>query len=128
MSDEHSERLAKWAAFFEDTERRNAYPPLALAKQLRAAMFSYDALTAENAQLRKRVEELDRDRELTRKNDGNFVSWPHGWPKYRQPFLGGEDDYCDMLVGPCVCGAWHERGEFILVDGVIHRNLFSAPH
>jgi hypothetical protein len=34
---------------------------------------------------------------------------PHPW--HDQP-----NQKHDMLVGPCACGAWHERGEW--VDGV----------
>ena len=36
-----------------------------------------------------------------------LVPWPKDWPPY-----GNEP--CDMLVGPCSCGAWHIKGEFIL--------------
>jgi len=33
--------------------------------------------------------------------------WPEDWPKYRNGV-----DFCDMLVGPCNCGATHQSGEF----------------
>ena len=39
----------------------------------------------------------------------NFVVWPESWPKY---YNGGQ--LCDMLVGTCSCGAWHQDGEFSL--------------
>ena len=33
--------------------------------------------------------------------------WPEDWPEY---YNGSE--LCDMLVGPCSCGAGHSPGEF----------------
>lgn len=35
--------------------------------------------------------------------------WPEDWPPYHQY---GRNIACDMLVGPCACGAWHGAGEF----------------
>lgn len=40
-----------------------------------------------------------------------ITPWPPGWPLYRQDGVNG---FCDMLIGPCVCGATHTRGEFAL--------------
>lgn len=37
----------------------------------------------------------------------NFVPWPTEWPKHYNSNVP-----CDMLVGPCACGAWHVEGEF----------------
>jgi len=44
--------------------------------------------------------------------------WPDDWPKYKQHHASSA---CDMVIGPCRCGAWHEPGEFELVDGHLHR-------
>lgn len=41
----------------------------------------------------------------------NLVPWPEDWPVYRQ-----SSESCDMLVGPCCCGAWHQPGEFELIE------------
>lgn len=48
--------------------------------------------------------------------------WPADWPRYRQPCFGSNDSRCDMLIGPCSCGAWHARGEFVFKDGVLFRD------
>lgn len=53
MSDEHKNNLLRMATSFEDTERRNAYPPLVFAAELRAAVGHIDALTAELAKLQE---------------------------------------------------------------------------
>lgn len=46
-----------------------------------------------------------------------LVPWPEDWPKYQQSASG----FCDMLIGPCICGAWHESGEFQLKDHKLYR-------
>lgn len=39
--------------------------------------------------------------------------WPAHWPPYHH-----RHEPCDMRVGPCSCGAWHDVGEFTLAhDG-----------
>jgi len=43
-------------------------------------------------------------------------AWPENWPRH---FNGGE--LCDMLIGPCSCGASHERREFELINGILYR-------
>lgn len=48
-------------------------------------------------------------------------SWPDDWPQYKQVCYGSWNDRCDMLVGPCACGAWHKDGEFELIGGVVYR-------
>lgn len=40
------------------------------------------------------------------KND--LVAWPDDWPEYRNAC----SDPCDMLSGPCACGAWHKLYEW----------------
>ena len=45
--------------------------------------------------------------------------WPDDWPLYKQKCFGSYDKCCDMLVGPCCCGAWHQENEFELkIDGL----------
>ncbi len=44
------------------------------------------------------------------------VVWPEDWPRYKQCNVS-----CDMLEGPCLCGAWHGSGEFQLIAGKLHR-------
>jgi hypothetical protein len=43
-----------------------------------------------------------------------MTSWPDNWPT----FYNGISEPCDMLIGPCVCGASHYEGEFYVT---IHR-------
>ena len=51
----------------------------------------------------------------------NMTPWPENWPLYKQPCFGSWDDACDMLVGPCRCGASHQEGEFEYRDGWLYR-------
>ena len=45
--------------------------------------------------------------------DAALVAWPKDLPRYVQDcFCGDMDAACDMLIGPCSCGAWHDEGEF----------------
>lgn len=49
----------------------------------------------------------------------SLVAWPDNWPSFYNCNVP-----CDMLVGPCLCGAWHGEGEFELVDGVVCRAAY----
>lgn len=49
-------------------------------------------------------------------------AWPSRWPLYKQGCFASFDDSCDMLVGPCACGAWHQEGEFKLHRGMLYRH------
>lgn len=60
--------------------------------------------------------------------DDRLQPWPAGWPQHRQVCYGSWGDACDMLVGPCACGAWHTPGEFRLVGGVLYRDGESVQH
>lgn len=44
--------------------------------------------------------------------------WPRNWPAF---YDSRRNVACDMLIGPCACGACHGPGEFILVGGVVSR-------
>jgi hypothetical protein len=33
-----------------------------------------------------------------------YTPWPEQWTDYH---YNGCEEPCDMLFGPCVCGAWH---------------------
>jgi len=37
-----------------------------------------------------------------------FVGWPPEWTEHR---YNARHEPCDMLVGPCCCGAWHLAAE-----------------
>lgn len=50
-----------------------------------------------------------------------FKGWPEDWPKFKQPCFGSWESACDMLVGPCACGASHDPGEFEFKHGVLYR-------
>ena len=38
-----------------------------------------------------------------------MVAWPDGWDGQN---YNGTNEPCDMLVGPCSCGAWHHETEY----------------
>lgn len=40
-----------------------------------------------------------------------MTPWPHDYPEYHNANV----DACDMVEGPCACGATHQKGEFRLV-------------
>jgi hypothetical protein len=40
-----------------------------------------------------------------------FIPYPKGWPAYHN----GCNEPCDMLQGPCACGAWHDLTEWTIV-------------
>lgn len=42
--------------------------------------------------------------------DDKWQVYPKDWPKH----FNGSSEPCDMLVGPCSCGAWHQSGEIVL--------------
>jgi len=37
----------------------------------------------------------------------NFIEYPSHWPIYMNGYIE-----CDMLQGPCRCGAWHDLNEW----------------
>lgn len=47
--------------------------------------------------------------------------WPKDWPQYKQACFSSFDSRCDLLVGPCACGAWHMPGEFEYTNEVLIR-------
>lgn len=40
--------------------------------------------------------------------DFDLTPWPKDWPLN----YNGNSTPCDMVIGPCACGAWHNDGEF----------------
>lgn len=48
----------------------------------------------------------------------SFEPWPKNAPKYHNACT----DPCDCFVGPCVCGATHQPGEFELKGRNLYRN------
>lgn len=67
----------------------------------------------------KRILNLPGDSGATPLTGPGVAGWPDGWPE----FHNGCRDACDMLVGPCLCGASHYRGEFELVCGKVYRHM-----
>ena len=43
------------------------------------------------------------------KHGNNFLSYPDWWP----PYYNGQYK-CDVLQGPCSCGAWHSLTEWAI--------------
>ena len=60
---------------------------------------------------------------LYRHPKSKMVGWPEWLPKY----YNGSNEPCDMLEGPCACGAWHQPGEFAGVDCEIRDFPADAP-
>ena len=46
----------------------------------------------------------------------NSESWPDDWPKY---YNSGEP--CDMKIGSCSCGAYHQPDEFQMMGFILFR-------
>ena len=42
------------------------------------------------------------------KFQNDFILYPEHWP----PYVNGTGRPCDMLQGPCCCGAWHDLNEW----------------
>lgn len=51
----------------------------------------------------------------------NFKCWPSDWPQYKQACFLSWDKACDMLIGPCSCGASHQDGEFEYKNNILYR-------
>jgi hypothetical protein len=47
------------------------------------------------------------------KHCNGFLEYPEHWPRY----VNGTGEPCDMLQGPCCCGAWHELSEWTIDVG-----------
>ncbi len=45
--------------------------------------------------------------------NNNFLPFPEHWP----PYHNVSTEPCDMLQGPCVCGAWHQLCEWAINPG-----------
>jgi hypothetical protein len=43
----------------------------------------------------------------------DFQEWPKDWP----PRHNASNEACDMLIGPCACGATHFAGEIEYSNG-----------
>jgi len=41
---------------------------------------------------------------LTLDPRSGLLGWPSGWDERN---YNGSNEPCDMIVGPCACGAWH---------------------
>jgi len=45
---------------------------------------------------------------------GTIIATPTHWP----PRYNANTDSCDVISGPCVCGAWHYLSEAWILDGL----------
>lgn len=52
-----------------------------------------------------------------------LVAWPQGWTDYHH---NASREPCDMLVGPCSCGAWHTEDEPWVQDTLNRHNAEIA--
>lgn len=59
--------------------------------------------------------------ELKPQHANGFIPWLADWPQYKQACFLSWDDRCDMLIGPCCCGAWHQVDEFEVCGDVLLR-------
>ena len=59
--------------------------------------------------------------------DNGCLGWPEDWPRYKQACFGSWDSACDMLIGPCACGAGHAPGEFHLEGNQLFRYGKPVP-
>jgi hypothetical protein len=48
-----------------------------------------------------------------------IVSWPADWPRN---LFNTSNEPCDNLVGPCICGAWHNEAESWIQNLLIKYN------
>lgn len=84
---------------------------LILEAAYREGELSFRQLAQAQAQISKtEASLLDLFRGTTRavipRLSNGCVPWPGGWPRRANPVTE-----CDMLVGPCACGAWHSEDE-----------------
>ena len=42
------------------------------------------------------------------KSENDLYGYPDTWPE----FHNANSDACDMLIGPCACGAWHKAKDW----------------
>ena len=57
----------------------------------------------------------------------DLVPWPDDWPVRSQRACDCKECRCDMLIGPCQCGAWHKAGDFIVKGGVLYDAMAGVP-
>jgi hypothetical protein len=53
-----------------------------------------------------------------------LVPWPREWTDYR---YNACNEPCDMLVGPCACGAWHQDSEDWVREVLARHNTVIRP-
>jgi len=75
----------------------------------------------------KTFESYETPEKVLEPSKNNFKEWPDDWPFYKQACFNSWSDCCDMLVGPCKCGAWHQPGEFEFFEGKLYRYNKHVP-
>lgn len=60
--------------------------------------------------------------EVLKKYPNGFLPWPEDWTDYHY----NSNEPCDMLIGPCACGAWHgESEEWVQQKLVEHKAVIT---
>lgn len=68
---------------------------------------------------------------ILRPNSNGLLGWPEAWTRR---FHNAINEPCDMLIGPCACGAWHHADEWgnpdspcpRRIDGVLVLDFYDA--
>ena len=69
-----------------------------------------------NKPLENYYEELEKIENLNK-----CLEYPKTWP----PFYNANSDSCDMLIGPCACGAYHNLKDWL--PGSSFANRLKVP-
>jgi hypothetical protein len=60
---------------------------------------------------------------VLKRDENGWVPWPEDWTDYRKV----DDEPCNMLVGPCSCGAWHCESEDWVQEKLRQHNVAIEP-
>jgi hypothetical protein len=58
------------------------------------------------------------------RSENGLVPWPREWTDYH---YNACNEPCDMLVGPCACGAWHQETEAWVREILARHNTAIQP-
>jgi hypothetical protein len=154
FDDGDSSRLCSICAWFGDSSETRKEPPLtgdletgvrqALAlyrftcrnELLLEAAYKNGTLTlAELLRVRAKVAESEASllalfkgvrpgKHVIPRGDNGTVAWPREWTDRR---YNACNEPCDMLVGPCSCGAWHTEDEDWVQEKLRQHNAMIEP-
>lgn len=54
----------------------------------------------------------------------DFLGWPKEWTTR---YYNGSNEPCDLLIGPCACGAWHGPDDWADVLRYYNAKLQHRP-